>query len=93
MTICSYHYNKWLYILQNNFTRNRRVYTLRNKLRNSVRYEEFASIMADLYAVTSQSIHFPVDVYDVSVQEILQVFETECRFHSKRSLEIIVAGL
>ena len=96
MTIYNYHYNKWLYILRNNPIRDSRVQTLRNRIRNLISYEQFASIMADLYAVTSKSIHFPVDVHNISVQEIVQVFEEEFQyidFIQKRSLEIIVSGL
>ena len=52
--------------------------------------------MADFYATTSKSIHFPAEVGDVSTAEIVHVLEEDFQYvdpTQKKSVEILVSGL
>lgn len=63
---------------------------------SNISWNQFATIMSDLFAVTSKAIHFPSGVQNVTNNEIIQVFEDEFRFTDatqKGCLEILISEL
>ena len=63
----------------------------------SVSDAEFATIMADIFAVCSKNIHFPAYFGEaLSVTEVITIFETEFNFRDqtqKDSIEIIYSKI
>ena len=79
--IYNYHIDKWLTILNDNPNNDTRVLELHEFLQQgNISYNQFAAIMADVFAATSKSIHFPFGVANVTTEEIIQVFEDDHAF-------------